>query len=130
MEIDQIEAQIEELRNVMGGMNPHAADRMRALAHADDLKLFWIVNTAGRKAYFLARSARLARHSAVAANHIQQVDNGTCYQAGESFFTSNGPFGSSVKRAIKDRVPGPIVQKGNHAMMGDRIYSPLTSVPK
>ena len=128
MEVDAVEAQIAELSRLMGAMDEHAADGMRALAYADDLALFWIVNTAGRKAYFLARSAKLARHAAVAANHIQLVGNGECFRAADVFFTRNPGFGSSVQKAIKNRIPGHIVQKGNHAVMGDGVYSPLVPV--
>ncbi len=128
MEVDQVEAQIAELSRVMGHMDLYAADRMRALAYADDLQLFWIINTVGRKAYFLARSAKLARHAAVAVNHIQLLENGECFRATDAFYRNNPGFGSSVKRAIKNRMPGLIVEKGNHAVIGDVVHSPMTVV--
>ena len=128
MEVDIIEAQIVELTKTFGRMDAHNADAMRALAYADDLELFWIVNTAGKKAYFLARTSRFARHAALRTNHIQDIDNGECYRAPEQFYAREPGFGSSVKRAIAARIPGHIVKKGNHAVMGEHVYSPLSAV--
>ncbi len=125
MEREAVEKWIRE-----SGAAGYGADSLRAFAYSDDLQLFWVINTAGNKQYILATEAKLARVLACKSGHTHERRNGQVFRATDKFYEREPGFGSSVKRAIKDRTPGVIEKKGNHAAMGDKIYSPLHEVEK
>jgi hypothetical protein len=122
---------VESFLSVQGKVTGHYADSMRAQALSDDLQLFWVVNTAGSKQFVLATSAKYARVLSNFSGHIRDRLNGKVYRASDQFFAKNPGFGSAVKRAIRDRTPGVVQRKGEHALMRinmqDRVYSPLSA---
>jgi len=104
------------------------ADRMRAIALCDELELFWVRNTANAEQFVIASKPKFARIISAQSGHLRDENNGRVYRASEKFFDENPGFGSAVKRAIRDRAPGVIERKGEHAVMGEKIYYPLSSV--
>lgn len=121
--MDSVEDMIKALG--LSGLN---ADCLRAEFKSDALYLFWVVNTSGKRQYMLAANHKFARILAWRSGHIHAPENGKAFKASEKFFESNPGFGSAVKRAVGDQIPGVIIQKGNHAVMGDTVYSPLYGV--
>ena len=104
------------------------ADMMRASAKTDDLHLYWIINTAGKKQFVIAKEGKLARVLSAKSGHIRERANGEIYRAASKFYEMNPGFGSSVRRAMNDRVPSVVQRKGEHAVVGDTVYSPLHGV--
>jgi hypothetical protein len=104
------------------------ADRMRAIALSDGLELYWVRNTANADQFVIASKPKFARIISANAGHLREEQNGRVYRANEKFFAANPGFGSAIKRAIRDRTPGVVERKGEHAVMGGKVYSPISVV--
>ena len=120
----------DECEKFIGTLDMSAlyADEMRARAKTEDLQLFWIVNTADRKQFVIAKEAKFARILSARSGHIRERANGEIYRAGPKFFENNPGFGSVVRRAMKDRIPGVIEKKGEHGLTGEKVYSPIHGI--
>jgi hypothetical protein len=94
----------------------------------EPLRLFRVRNTAGIGLLILAESERQSRAIALWQNHLRDFDNGDCEEVVDCATRWGAGFASAVERAKAQGFAGPIERKGNHAVMGDKIYSPLTPV--
>ena len=120
--------QVEKFLSVQGKQTGYYADRMRATARCDNLELYWVRNTANSDQFVLASSPKYARIISSSSGHIRNEKNGRVSRANDRFFEKNPGFGSAVKRAIRDRTPGVVERRGEHAVMKDKVYSPLSAV--
>jgi len=122
--------EIEDTEKFIAAQNSSGiyADLLRAFAHCDDLELYWVKNTANAEQFVIAARPKYARIISSQSGHLRDEKNGRVYRASDKFFASNPGFGSAVKRAIRDRTPGVVERKGEHAVIGEKVYSPINEV--
>lgn len=113
-----------------------SADFLRAIAQSDQLRLYAVANTNDNTQLIIANNARYAKLISQRSGHIWELKNGRAflieksgtYRIGKKFIAIGAGFISAAKRAIADQVPGVIEMRGNHAVKGDMVYSPLTGI--
>lgn len=121
------DAYSEEMIKALGCAGENA-DKLRALRQSDELRLFFVDNTADRRQLILAANRKFARLISCMSGHIHTPENGKVLVPTDKYNDANAGFVSAVRRAMQDRTPGVIVQRGNHAIMGEKVYLPLHEV--
>lgn len=129
--LEQTEAIIKGAR-----LSGDGADFLRAIAACDDLKLYAIANTSDRIQFVLAKNGRYAKLISSESGHVHEPKNGRAFlierpmvfRVGKKPCSVGAGFLSSAKRAMADQAPGVIEQRGNHAVRGDKVYSPLVGL--
>ena len=113
-----------------------SADFLRAVAQSDQLRLYAVANTNDNTQFIIANNPRYAKLISQKSGHIWELKNGRAFlidqpgtfRVGKKFIAIRAGFISSAKRAIADQVPGVIEMRGNHAVKGGMVYSPLTGI--
>ena len=120
----------EQAENLIIGtrLEGENADLVRAQVEEGDLDVFCILNTNDRPQFVIAKNARYAKLLSRQSGHIHHLSNGRAYFAEKVPRLASRAFLSSARRAAADRTPGIVEQRGNHAVMGDRVYSPLVGL--
>ncbi|MBY8338403.1 hypothetical protein KYN89_15245 [Alteriqipengyuania sp. NZ-12B] len=103
---------------------------MKCSERRDDLRVFYVYNTADRKMTVLARNVACARYYARANGHIQQERNGRVMVMPESAELELRRSGDPLGRALRDGYPGVITKVGENVVNENRekVYTPMTIV--
>ena len=120
---DEVEKSIEVL-----GLKGFHADLQRAGITTSELTFYQIWNTANRPQFVLAKSPRIARALSCYSDHLKGFTNGRCAEVNDDFFHDNPGFGSAVKRAVRAGRQGVVDRKGEHAIIGDSIFAPISLI--
>jgi hypothetical protein len=119
---------IEDSMDNFEDSDKDALEVLLAFSQDESLFLFLIINSSENIQYIIAKSTKYARIISRSSNHILEIDNGHVYRANDKFYKDNPGFGNAVKRAIRDKRPGVVERKGNYAIVGTRVYAPLSEV--
>ena len=96
----------------------------------DDLHVFYVYNTAGRKLTVLAKDAACARYYAHTRGHIQDRKNGRVMVMKEANELELRQSGQALGRALRDGYPGIVKKVGDNVVNEGRskVYTPMTIV--
>jgi hypothetical protein len=96
----------------------------------DDLKVFYVYNTADRKLTILAKDVACARHFAFYAGHIHDPKNGRVMVMKPENEAKLRKSGAALGRALRDGKPGVVTELGDNIVMeaSKRVYTPITVV--
>jgi hypothetical protein len=122
----------EDARQMFRVMEPYLTDtsfkEFWAQHYSEELKLFWVTNTAAHTKLFLAENAELALHLAAKAGLLRNWRNGNAQQVSGAFLAKNRAFASALAKAIKEGTPGLVERLGDHAKVKGETFAPLHSV--
>jgi len=102
----------------------------RCRERRDDLRVYYVVNTADRRLTVFARDAQCARHFAHRHGHIQDIKNGRVLVMKEDGETVLRSSGSALGRALRAGYPGVVTALGENVVMAEskKVYTPMTIV--
>ena len=106
--------------------------RPRVMQRAQDgerTELFRITNSNDRKQLVLAISEGVARVFSENSRHILDWQTGTCTVLVDSYLEQKDPgFAGAIKRAKKSGLQGIVERKGEFALIGREVFTPISGV--
>jgi hypothetical protein len=96
----------------------------------DDLKVYYVINTADRRLTVLACDAKCARQFAYYHGHIKDQKNGRVLMMKPEREAELRKSGQALGRALRDGWPGVVTQMGSNVVMEGtkKVYTPMTIV--
>ena len=96
----------------------------------DDLKVFYVVNTAEKRLTVLAKDAQCARYFAQASDHLKDRSNGRVLVMKPENEAELRRSGKALGRALRDGYPGVVTVMGENVVMerSRKVYTPMTIV--
>ena len=107
-----------------------ARPRVMQRAQADEnTQLFEVTNTNDRKQLVLAIDEGVARILSETSRHILDWQTGKCVVLVDSYLERKDPgFAGAIKRAKKSGLQGVVERKGDFALMGREVFTPINGV--
>lgn len=102
----------------------------RCRERGDDIRVFYVINTAAKRLTVLARDAQCARYFARLKGHIQDDKNGQVLIMRPEAEAELRRSGKALGRALRDGHPGVVTQMGENVVMegSQKVYTPTTIV--
>lgn len=127
-DLDLVLLEIEDRHRLE--MRKRIEERMACHERRDDLKVFYVYNTADRVVTVLAKDAACAREFALYAGHIKERQNGRVLVLKPENELKLRNSGDALGRALRDGKPGVVKKVGENVVMeGPRsVFTPMTVV--
>lgn len=129
---------VEDVDRAIGQVNNEAVARIikaseqvrKCEERRDDLKVYYVYNTADRRLIVLAKDAQCARQFAVWHGHIQEKTNGKVMVMKPEHEIALRVSGKALGRALRDGYPGVVTEMGDNVVMerSKKVYTPMTVV--
>jgi hypothetical protein len=112
-------------------MRKRIEEAMGCHERRDDLKVFYVYNTADRKLTILAKDAACAREFAFYAGHVKERLNARVVVLRSEHEMKLRKSGDALGRALRDGKPGVVKHVGENVVMeGPRsVFTPMSLVP-
>lgn len=122
--VEQLDAEFRARMVRLGELNKKCSERR------DDLKVFFVTNTAGKRLTVLACDLQCARHFAYYHGHIKDERNGRVTVMKPDREADLRKSGKALGRALRDGWPGVVTQLGDNVVMegSKKVYTPMTIV--
>ena len=92
-------------------------------------QLFEVTNTNDRKQMVLAIDENVARIFSENSRHILDWQTGKCTVLVDSYLERRNPgFAGAIKRAKKSGLQGVVERKGEFALIGREVFTPISGV--
>ncbi|WP_170003231.1 hypothetical protein [Pseudopontixanthobacter vadosimaris] len=127
-DLDQVVADLDA--EAAADLKRFIAFRVKCNERREDLRVFYVYNTADRKMIVLARDVACARYYAHAHGHLRDIKNGRVMVMRETNELELRHSGKALGRALRDGYPGVVTQVGNNVINKSRnkVYIPMTVV--
>lgn len=129
--LDHLDGVIAEIDAEFTGSVRQAGEMLRRCAERrDDLKVFYVINTADNRLTVLAKDSECARHFAYYKGHLKDQSNGRVMVLKPEHEAELRRSGKALGRALRDGYPGVVTEMGDSVVMEDRkkVYTPMTIV--
>lgn len=127
-DLDEVSAALwaEDKKNFESNIAFHRSCNERR----EDLKVFYVTNTAGNELTVLAKDAKCARLFASLCGHIREKLNGTVRVLKPEHEAQLRNSGEALGRALRDGYPGVVTKVGENVVMASnrKVYTPMTIV--
>lgn len=129
-EADVLQASGEHDRKMQAELKALSEFWQSCRAPSDDLRVYYVYNTADRKLTVFAKDAKCARFFAHRAGHILEEGNGHVMVMKPEVEAELRRSGKALGRALRAGYPGVVEALGQNVVMKDseRVYTPMTVV--
>jgi hypothetical protein len=129
---DVVSADAEISAEFIKRLKSHHDEVVRCRAKRDDLRVFYVINSANNKQTILARDGKCARFFALHSGHIKEEKNGRVLVMNADREAALRTSGEALGRALRTGHPGVVKEVGDNIVLegAGKVYTPLTIVKR